>query len=429
MAMKRKTARWTARGYSEAKNFYEVLGVDVEAAIQTALCTPLSLHCWQADDVRGLESHTEAVDSGGILATGQYPGRARTGDEMRQDLEEVMRLSPGVHRVNLHAIYAETDGRPVARDALEPVHFRRWISWAKTRHIGLDFNTSFFAHPLANDGLTLSHPDRKVREFWIRHGLAARRIATAIGRTLRSPCVLNHWLPDGRKDSPADRWTPRRRLLESLDRMLGDHEGVDRRWCRDAVEGKLFGIGSEDYVVGSNEFYAAYALTRGVILCLDMGHFHPTETIHDKLSALLMFHPTLLLHVSRPIRWDSDHVVLFNDDLRAVFLELVRGGALKRVWLATDFFDGSINRLCAYVIGARAVRQALLFALLEPTARIQRLEAEGRGGEKLAWMEQMKTAPFSAVWDELCRRAGAPVGAEWIEQARAYEEQVLRQRG
>jgi L-rhamnose isomerase len=417
-----------SRAYQEAKAYYTTLDVDSERAIAETLQTPLSLHGWQADDVRGFEVRDGAVDGGGILATGQYPGRARNGDEIRRDLTEVLRLAPGAHRVNLHAIYAETEGRKVERDALEPAHFERWITWARAQGVGLDFNTTFFAHPMANDGWTLSHPDRKVREFWIRHGRAGRRIATAMGRALRSPCVLNHWLPDGVKDSPADRWSPRRRLMESLDRLLAPETGVDPRWCRDAVEGKLFGIGSEDYVVGSMEFYSAYALTRKVILCLDMGHFHPTETIHDKLSALLLFHPMLLLHLSRPIRWDSDHVVVFNDDLRAVFHELARGKVLRRVLLATDYFDASINRICAYVIGARAVRKALLFALLEPVERLQRLEAEGRGGEKLAWMEETKSGPFAAVWDELCRRAGAPRGTEWIERARAYEEEVLTKR-
>ncbi len=428
MTKQKKLGANASMEFAAAARHFEALGVDVERAIATALRTPLSLHCWQADDVGGFEVREGAVDGGGILATGSYPGRARNGDELRQDLEEVLRLAPGVHRVNLHASYAETDGRRVERDVLAPEHFRRWIAWAKARNIGLDFNTTFFAHPLANDGMTLSHPDRKIRDFWVRHGIACRRIATAMGRALRSPVTLNHWLPDGRKDSPADRWSPRRRLVESLDRMLAASDGVDPRWCRDAVEGKLFGIGSEDYVVGSNEFYAAYALTRKIRLCLDMGHFHPTETIADKISALLQFHEGLLLHVSRPIRWDSDHVVILNDDLRAVFQELIRGNALARVNLATDYFDASINRIMAYVIGARAVRKALLAALLEPVERLRDLEASGRHGEKLAWMEESRSAPLGAVWDELCRRAGSPPGAEWIAAANEYERAVLAQR-
>jgi len=431
MGMDTETKRTSAdirAAYRAAKRYYAGVGVDTERAIARALRVPLSLHCWQADDVGGFEVREGAVDGGGILATGSHPGRARNGDELRRDLETVLRLAPGIHRLNLHALYAETGGRAVPRDELKAAHFERWIAWARSLKIGLDFNTTFFAHPLANDGMTLSHPDRRVREFWIRHGIACRKIATEMGKALRSPVTLNHWLPDGRKDSPADRWSPRRRLAESLDRMLARRPGVDPRWCRDAVEGKLFGIGSEDYVVGSNEFYAAYALTRKVRLCLDMGHFHPTETVADKISALLQFHEGLLLHVSRPIRWDSDHVVIFNDDLRAVFQEIVRGNALDRVALATDYFDASINRIAAYVIGARATRKALLAALLEPTGMIQRLEAEGRGAEKLAWMEESKSAPLGAVWDELCRRARAPAGGDWIAAVGDYERKVLARR-
>lgn len=275
----------------------------------------------------------------------------------------------------------------------------------------------------------MSHRDEAVRAFWVRHGVACRKIAAEMGRRLNNPCCLNHWMPDGAKDSPADRWAPRRRLMDSLDRMLDPAHGVDRAWCVDAVESKLFGLGSEDYVVGSFEFYSAYALSRGILLCLDMGHFHPTETIHDKISALLQFHDRLLMHVSRPIRWDSDHVVIFNDDLRALFLEWVRGGALERARVALDFFDASINRIMAYVIGARATRKAMLYALLDPTERLQAHEREGRNGRKLALMEEAKTMPFDAVWDMLCLRAGVPVGAAWIGDAERYEAQILGTRG
>lgn len=416
------------RQYEPARKAYARLGVDTERAMRRALQAPLSLHCWQADDVAGFEVKPGARDGGGILATGNYLGRARNGEEMRQDLDKVMSLLPGKHRVNVHAIYVETDGEAVDRDVLKPRHMARWIAWARRRRIGLDFNTSFFAHPKANDGLTLSHPDPEVRRFWIRHGVACRRIAEHIGRELNSPCVLNHWLPDGAKDSPADRWRPRERLTRSLDEILSPRHRVDRRWCLDAVEGKLFGIGSEDYVVGSFEFYSHYALTRRIILCLDMGHFHPTETIHDKLSALLQFHGRLLLHVSRPIRWDSDHVVVLNDDLRGIFHELVRGNALDRALLALDYFDASINRVAAYVIGARAVRKALLFALLEPSGSLARLERAGKKGEKLALMEELKGMPFGAVWDMLCLRAGVPAGAGWIAKVQEYESRVLARR-
>ncbi len=410
--------------YRHAQDAYARLGVDTDAAIARALQIPISLHCWQGDDVGGFEVKEGAVDSGGIMATGNFPGRARNGDELRQDLEQVMKLLPGVQRVNIHAFYAETSGRVVSRDALEPKHFSRWMDWAKALRIGLDFNPTFFAHPKAADGFTLSHRDPTIRQFWVRHGIACRHIASAMAATLGQPCVINHWIPDGAKDHPADRWSPRARLTQSLDEMLRDK----LPGCVDAVESKLFGIGSEDYVVGSFEYYSHYALTRDVIFCLDMGHFHPTETIHDKLSALLQFHKKLLLHVSRPIRWDSDHVVIFNDDLRAVFLELARGDAFDRAIVALDFFDASINRIAAYVIGARATRQAMLYALLDPSAGLRDLEATGRNAEKLARMEAMKLMPFGAVWDMLCLKSNVPPAAAWIRDVESYRTTTLSRR-
>lgn len=414
--------------YDLAREAYAALGVDADAAIARAAAVPISLHCWQADDVAGLEVREGALDSGGIMATGNYPGRARTAEELRQDLDRVLGLVPGRLRANLHASYAETGGRPVDRDALDASHFGRWIDWAKERQIGLDFNPTFFAHPKAADGFTLSHADEGIRGFWVRHALACRRIAEAMARETGSPCVVNLWIPDGSKDSPADRWAPRRRLKASLDEIYAEDQGVDGRLCVDAVESKLFGLGSEDYVVGSFEFYQAYALSKHLVPCLDMGHFHPTETIADKLSALLQFHERVLLHVSRPVRWDSDHVVILNDDLRAVFLELVRGGALERAFVALDFFDASINRIAAYVIGARATRKAVLYALLDPADRLRDLEAEGRGGQKLALMDEMKTMPFGAVWDRLCDEAAVPAGAAWIGDVERYERDVLAKR-
>ena len=402
--------------YREAKRAYARLGVDTDKAIRAALKVPVSLHCWQGDDVAGFEVKKGPL-GGGIMATGNYPGRARNGDELRADLAAAMALLPGKHRVNLHAIYAETNGKFVERDKLKPEHFAKWIAWAKRRRIGLDFNPTFFAHPKANDGFTLSHADDAMRAFWIRHGQACRRIAAVMAKELGSPCVINHWIPDGAKDSPTDRWSPRVRLTGALDRMLKENlPGVV-----DCVEGKLFGLGSEDYVVGSTEFYSHYALTRGVVLCLDMGHFHPTETIHDKISAFLQFHKKLLLHVSRPIRWDSDHIVIFNDDLRAVFQEIVRGNALDRSFFALDYFDASINRIAAYVIGARAARQALLSALLEPANL-----AELTGAKKLATLEDLKTLPFGAVWKQLCESAGAPV--DWFGTVQRYEKEALAKR-
>lgn len=421
------SAKKIAAAYRLARDAYAELGVDTEAALAAALAVPVSLHCWQADDVRGLETPAGPVDSGGIMAIGGYPGRARSGDEVRADLDQVLSLLPGRQKLNLHAFYAETSGKPVDRDALEPRHFSRWVDWARERGIGLDFNPTYFAHPRAASGFTLSHADRSVRDFWVAHGRACRRIADHFARRLREPCVVNHWIPDGAKDGPADRWAPRARLVESYDAIFADRS-VNRRRCVDAVEGKLFGIGSEDYVVGSHEFYFGYAQSRAVVPCLDLGHFHPTESVADKVSALMLFHDRLLIHTSRPIRWDSDHVVVLNDDVRALFLEIVRGGALERVFVALDFFDASINRLAAYVVGARATRQAVLLALLDPAARIRSAENAGRGHERLALNELAKALPWGAVWDQLCVRAGVPEGIRWLEEVAAYERRVLSAR-
>ncbi len=415
--------------YTQARDRYDQLGVDTEAAINGTLKTSISLHCWQADDVSGLESLPGVTDGGGIMSTGNYPGKATTGDEMRCDMDKVMSLLPGDHRLNLHACYVETGGKAIDRDQYAPEHFANWIGWAKQQEIGLDFNPTYFAHPKAEDGLTLSHPDDGIRSFWIEHGIACRKIAQSMAEALGSPCVTNIWIPDGLKDSPADRWSPRERLIDSLDRILDKKLHLDNTQCVDAVESKLFGLGSEDYVVGSFEFYSHYALTREMLLCLDMGHFHPTEGIHDKLSALMQFHKRLLLHVSRPIRWDSDHVVIFNDDVKQVFLELVRGNAMDRVMVALDFFDASINRLMAYVVGTRATRLSMLNALLDPSAELKQLELEGKAGPKLAAMEAAKTLPIGAVWDMLCLREGVPVGAGWVKEVESYESSVLSKRG
>jgi L-rhamnose isomerase len=392
--------------YARAREIYAEFDVDTETAISRAHEVPISIHCWQADDVAGFEVHDGPVDSGGIMATGSYPGRARNADELRQDYDRVLSLVPGIHRANLHATYAETDGVAVSRDELTADHFGRWIAWAQEKAIGIDFNPTYFGHPMAADGFTLSHPKQEVRDFWVRHGIASRRIAAEISHRLVDECINNHWIPDGAKDSPADRWAPRARLIESLDRVLG----ASMPGCVDAVESKLFGLGSEDYVVGSFEFYTSYALT---------------ESVADKLSALLQFHDRILLHTSRPMRWDSDHVVLFNDDVRAVFLELARGEALDRAVIALDYFDASINRIAAYVIGVRATRKAILYGLLDPSPRLKRLELEGKLGQKLATMEEAKTLPFGDVWDELCRRADVPIGASWIGDIEAYERDVL----
>ena len=414
--------------YRLAARAYARFGLDTDRAIRTALRKPISLHCWQADDVGGFETKAESVTGGGILATGNHPGRARTGDEARQDYDQVLKLVPGTLRLNIHACYAETGATVVDRDRLGPEHFANWMAWSRRRRVALDFNPTFFAHPKANAGFTLSSTDPAVRKFWVKHCLASRRIAEAMAKNQRGPCLINHWIPDGAKDFPADRWTHRALLTQSLDQAIANDTTVDKRLCVDYVESKLFGIGSEEYVVGSAEYYSSYALSRGIGYCLDMGHWHPTETIHDKISAYLQFHKKLLLHVSRPIRWDSDHVVIFNDDLRAVFLELARGNAWDRVALATDYFDASINRIAAYAIGLRATRKAILYALLDPTEQLQALERAGHHAARLALMDEMKTMPFGAVWDQLCREDGVAGDHDWVRDVMAYEQQVLRAR-
>ncbi len=413
--------------YRLARAAYAERGVHTDAAIARALAVPISLHCWQADDVRGLETPKDGLVGGGILSTGGYPGRARNGDEMRRDLDLVLKLLPGRQRLNLHAFYAETGRKAVDRDAITPAHFANWLDWAKSHRIGLDFNPTYFAHEMANSGFTLSSADKKIRRFWIDHGRACRRIAQHFSKKLGSPCVINHWIPDGTKDQPADRWSPRARLVESLDAILDDPK-VSRNHCIDAVEGKLFGLGSEDYVVGSHEFYASYAQSRKVVPCLDLGHYHPTESVADKVSALMQFHPRVLLHTSRPIRWDSDHVVILDDAVRSLFTEIARGGAFNRVFVALDFFDASINRIAAYVVGARATRQAILLGLLDPSKLLKAADAGGRGHARLALMEQAKAMPWGAVWDMLCVRAGTPPAAAWLDDVARYEEKVLSKR-
>ncbi len=413
--------------YKFAKAKYAEWGIDTEGAIEAALKVPVSMHCWQADDNIGFEAQ-DNVSGGGILVTGNYPGRARNAEEVRQDLAKAISLLPGIQRVNVHAYYAEFEDGFVDRDQLEPKHFQGWIDWAKELGIGLDFNPSFHAHPKANDGFTLSHADATIRNFWIEHGKRARKIAEAMAEAQGTPCNLNFWVPDGCKDLPADRWGPRQRLAESYDAIFAD-PSVDGTKCVDFVESKLFGIGSEEYVVGSHDFYTVYSLTRKKGLCMDMGHYHPTETIHDKISSQLLAQEKLLLHVSRPIRWDSDHVVIFNDDLKSVFLEIHRGNAWNKVTIALDFFDASINRVGAYVIGTRATRKAILYALLDPSKQLMDYEASNRNTERLALMEEFKSMPFAAVWDELCLREEVPAGADWIREMVNYEQNVQSKRG
>ena len=404
---------------------YQSIGVDVHSVLKTLKSVAISMHCWQGDDVAGFENSGEALGSG-LAVTGNHPGRARTADELRLDLEKAYSLIPGKHRLNLHALYGEFSGR-VDRDEIGIEHFTGWIDWANAQEVSLDFNPSFFSHPKANDGFTLAHPNSGIRRFWIEHGTACRRIAAEMGKAQGEPCINNFWVPDGYKDSPSDRGAPRERLAESLDKIFA--ENLNDAHTLDAVECKLFGIGSESYVVGSHEFYLGYAITRHKVLCLDAGHFHPTEVISDKISSALMYVPELLLHVSRGVRWDSDHVVTMNDELQAIMQEIVRGHYLNRVHIGLDFFDASINRIAAWAIGTRNTIKALLMALLEPTEELKTLEAEGDFTARLAFMEEQKTMPFGAVWDHYCETQNVPVGRAWLEEVRKYEAAVLSTRG
>jgi len=412
--------------YELAKERYAAFGIDTDAMIDQALELPISLHCWQADDVVGFETKPDGLAGGGIMATGNYPGRARNGAETRADITKAMSLIPGTQRCNVHALYSETDDY-FDRDEITPAGFQKWMAWAKEQDIKLDFNPSFFSHPKAEDGFTLSNRDEEIRAFWVRHGKASRKIAEAMAEAQGSPCYVNWWTPDGSKDIPADRFGPRARMAKSYDEIMAD-DSIDKAKCVDFIESKLFGIGSEEYVVSSGEFCSDYAISRGMGLCMDMGHFHPTETIHGKLSSHLQFMDKMLLHVSRPIRWDSDHVTLFNDDLKNVFIEIQRGNVWDRVIIALDFFDASINRIGAYVTGTRAARKGILYALLDPTTQLQEYEVEGKNAQRLALMEEFKTMPFAAVWDMLCEKAEVPIGADWIADMECYETEVLSKR-
>jgi L-rhamnose isomerase len=410
--------------YEMAREQYAELGVDVAQACERLQGISISLHCWQGDDVRGFESEA-GLTGGGIQATGNYPGRAQNVDELRSDLEAALRLIPGKHRLNLHAIYAEYGGR-VERDELEPRHFAGWVDWAKNRGLGLDFNPTFFSHPKADAGFTLASSDEGIRRFWIAHGVACRKIGESFGKQLGTNCVTNVWIPDGYKDTPVDRRGPREQLRKSLDEIFA--EPIDERFNVDAVESKLFGLGSESYVVGSHEFYMGYALANRKLLCLDAGHFHPTEGIADKISSILTWLPQILLHVSRGVRWDSDHVVVLSDDLRAIAEEIVRGDFLARVRIGLDYFDASINRVAAWVIGTRAMQKALLVALLEPTAMLRQYEQNSDYTRRLALLEEFKLLPVGAVWDHFCETENVPARREWLEDVMAYEKEHLSKR-
>lgn len=411
--------------YEMARDRYGEMGVNTENVLDTLKEVPISMQCWQGDDVGGFEN-VDSASGGGIQATGNFPGKARNAGELRADLEKALSLIPGTHRVNLHAMYAETGKKRVDRDALLPEHFLNWMDWAREHRLGIDFNPTFFAHPMADSGFTLSSHDEDVRNFWINHGMACRKIGEQFGRELGTPCVTNFWIPDGFKDLPADRKTPRLILEEALDTIFRQEINPARNL--DSVESKLFGIGSESYVVGSHEFYMGYALRNNKLLCLDSGHFHPTETIADKISSVLNFIDEILLHVSRGVRWDSDHIVLLTDDIYDIARELVRGDFLKRVHIGLDFFDASVNRVAAWVIGMRSMIKALLFALLEPREQLQKYEEEGDYTSRLALMEEMKTMPFGPVWDYYCLKHDVPDGLYWLDEVRKYEKTILSKR-
>ncbi|MGB8225750.1 MAG: L-rhamnose isomerase [Sedimentisphaerales bacterium] len=414
------------KAYEAAKERYASLGVSTDRAMSKLSKIPISLHCWQGDDVGGFEKPNAELAGGGIQATGNYPGKARTIEQLRQDIDNALDMIPGKHRLNLHACYLDNGGKFVERNRIGIEHFQSWVDWAKQRKIGLDFNPTYFSHPKAADGFTLSHSDKGIRNFWIEHGIACRKIAEQMGKQLGSTVITNFWVPDGYKDIPVDRKSPRQRLRDSLDRIF--KYKINPKYNRDSVESKLFGIGSESYVVGSHEFYMGYAISRNKLLCLDAGHFHPTEVISDKISSVMTYLEEILLHVSRPVRWDSDHVVILNDELLAISQEIVRGGFIGRVHIGLDFFDASINRIAAWVIGVRCMIKSLLTALLEPILLLRRSELEGDFTRRLAMLEELKTMPFGAVWNYYCLKNDVPQEADWMEEIRRYESEVLSKR-
>lgn len=408
--------------YEEAKQMYAGLGVDTDKALETLKNIPISMHCWQGDDVTGFDH--EGPLTGGIQATGDYPGKARTPEELMADIDKVLSLVPGKHKLNLHANYAIFEnGEFVDRDKLEPKHFRKWVEFAKERGLGLDFNPTYFSHDKVKDGLTLSSPDEEIRRFWIDHGKACIRISQYFAEELGQPCAMNIWIPDGYKDIPADRLGPRARFKDSLDQILSIN--YDREKVLVCLESKVFGIGMESYTVGSSEFTMNYAAKNGILSLMDNGHYHPTEVVSDKISSLLLFSDKIALHVTRPVRWDSDHVVLFDDETREIAKEIVRNDALDRVLLALDFFDASINRISAWTVGMRNMQKALLYALLSPNKQMKEMQDQNRFTELMMLQEEVKTYPFGAVWDYFCESQGVPVRETWFEEVKKYEEEVL----
>ena len=414
----------TKKAYELAREAYAKIGVDTDAVIEKLKNIKISVNCWQGDDVNGFLFKDIAL-SGGIQTTGDYPGKAETADQLRADIEFALSMIPGKHKVNLHAIYADTDDK-VDLDAIEPKHFEKWVAWAKEQGLGLDFNPTCFSHPKADSGFTLSSADEDTRKFWIEHCKRARKIADYFGRETGQKCVTNFWFPDGYKDIPVDREAPRERMKTALDEVF--EEEYDAKYSLDAIESKVFGIGAESYTVISNEFAVAYAVSRGKACCLDAGHYHPTEVISDKIPTVLQFTDELLLHVSRPVRWDSDHVVIMDDELCAIAQSLVRTGLVDRTHIGLDFFDASINRIAAWVIGVRNMIKALLRAYLEPTDLLKKVELDGDYTSRLALSEEYKTYPFGAVWDYYCEMSGVPVKEEWLAKVKDYEANVLLKR-
>jgi L-rhamnose isomerase len=414
------------RSYKAAKEQYAAIGVDTEKALSDLDRINLSLHCWQTDDVGGFEKEDAVLGGGGIQATGNFPGKARTIEQMRSDLDKVMSLLPGKQRINLHAIYGEFGGKKVDRDQIEVKHFQGWIDWARKRGIALDFNCTCFSHPLADDGFTLSSKDEKIRKFWVEHTKRCRAIAAEMGKQLGSPSVHNIWIPDGSKDTPVDRYTLRKKLKQSLDEIF--EVEYPKAHLKDAIESKLFVIGSESMVVGSHDFYLGYAIQKNKLITLDNGHFHPTEQVGDKISSILQYVDEIMLHMTRGVRWDSDHVVTFNEEITFIAQEIIRAKALNRVNIGLDYFDASLNRVGAYVVGARAAQIAFLFALLEPFGRLLEMEEERRNFERLATMELLKTMPFGTVWDYYCLKNDVPVGQEYVNEIIKYEKEVQLKR-
>lgn len=411
--------------YEDAKQRYAAMGIDTDAALQQLKATKIAIHCWQGDDVKGFDQ--DGPLSGGIQATGDYPGAARTPRELMQDMDRMLSLVPGKHKINLHASYGIfAEGEWVDRDAIEPKHFAAWVAFAKERGLGIDFNPTLFSHAKVKDGLTLSSPDEETRAFWIRHCKACLRIAEYFATETGVPCVMNVWIPDGYKDIPADRLGPRMRFRDAMDEILS--EPYDKNKVYVTLESKVFGIGLESYTAGSAEFCLNYAATRNITPLMDNGHYHPTEMVSDKISSLLLFFDKIALHITRPVRWDSDHVVLFDDETKEICKEVVRNNALDRVFLATDYFDAGINRISAWVTGVRNVQKALLFALLQPNAMLKELQDSGRMTELMAYQEELKLYPFGDVWDYFCEQNGVPVGLEYLTEIQTYEKEVLSKR-